>query len=183
MPRSVSVFFILVALVVVGPSAASGQAYVFAGGGVTIPSNDFGEYADAGWTSTAGVLVPIGTGLLLGGQGFYGRNGHQDIDGDRTDLLGAMGLIYRTFGAPDGITPFASLGAGYMKHSFKSESTPAAEGSDSGFAINGGVGVEVPLGSLRGFVSGIYFAGFGPLRQTRFVAANVGIGFPLGGGM
>ena len=183
MRRSFNVFLVVGSLALTSSAPLAGQAYVFAGAGVTVPSSDYSEYADAGWTTTAGLLVPVGTGFLVGGQGFYGRNGHKDIAGDRTDLLGAMGLVYRTFGEPDGITPFASLGAGYMQHSFKSESTPSAEASDSGFAMSGGVGIEVPLGGLRGFVSGAYFAGFGPLRETRFVAGNLGLGIPLGGGM
>jgi len=160
-------------------TSVSAQAYVFAGGGWTVPARKFSDVADAGWIGTAGLLVPLREGFLLGGQGFYGRNNAPDVDGARTDLLGAMGLVYKTFGSPDGPTPFASLGLGYMKASFKSS---VGDVDSSAPALSGGVGVEVPLGSLRGFLSGAYTLGFGDLDNVRYMAVNAGIGFPLGGG-
>ena len=159
---------------------ASAQAYLFGGGGYSVPASSFSDIADAGWMGTAGLLLPLGEGFLVGGQGYYGRNNHRTIDGARTDLMGAMGVAYRTFGAPDGPTPFATVGAGYLRAKFQYSGSSVA---DSGLAASAGIGLQVPLGSLRGFLSGAYTLGFGDLSDVRWMAVNVGIGIPLGGGM
>lgn len=164
----------------VAATPTSAQVYVFGGGGFTVPASTFSEIASGGWMSTAGLMFPLREGFLLGGQGFYGRNDDRDVEGARTTLMGAMGLVYKTFLPPEGPTPFASLGFGYMKASFTS---PIGDADSSSPAMSAGVGVEVPLGAIRGFLSGAYTWGFGDIDDVRYMAVNVGLSIPIGGGM
>jgi hypothetical protein len=161
-------------------SSASAQA-VFLGAGATIPTSTYGDYAKTGWMGFGGVLFPVGdAGLSVGGEGFYGSNSHE-TEGDKTNLYGAMGLVGFSFMPEASAQPFVYAGAGYMTHSYKSDSFPTAEGSESAMAVGLGGGVSFPLGGVRGMAAASYNQGLDTLKETKFIGISAAIQIMLGG--
>ena len=168
------------ALLLVSAATAQAQSPIlFFGGGATIPNGEYGEYAKTGWMANAGVGLPVGgKGFMVGAEVLYGSNKHE-FAGDKTNLTGANGFLLYRFG-DQAKTGFYVLGSGGMlNHSFKSESEPEDEGSDTKFAWSGGAGVDVPFGGNKSFwAEGRYMA----RSDTKFIALLVGLSFALGGG-
>ena len=164
---------------------ASAQA-VFLGAGATIPTGDFADFgagdgANTGWMGFGGVLFPVGeAGLSVGGEGFYGSNSH-DTDGDKTNLYGGMGLVGFTFNQEASAQPFVFSGIGFMTHSYKSDSFPTAEGSESGMAVGLGGGVSFPLGGVRGMAAASYNAGLDDIDGTTFIGLSAAVQILVGG--
>jgi hypothetical protein len=132
--------------------------------------------------AAAGVGFPLGdAGVSIGASGFYGSNGH-DTDGDKTNLYGGLAGVSYAFGDPEGASPFIGGLVGFMSHSYKSESQPAFEGSDSGLAYGAYGGVGFPLGGVSGFAELYWLQGAGDIDGTTFAGAMVGVQFPVGGG-
>ncbi len=163
------------------PEDSSAQGTVFLGGGVTIPVSDYGELANTGWQGWGGVLVPVSdAGLSLGFEGFFGQNNHE-TDGNKTELWGGLGLVGWEWGDREGLQPTVFGGLGFMKRSFKSESTPALDNGTTSFAWGGGAGVGFPLGGVRGFAGGSYTSGTGDVNfAVRFISLGVSVLIPLG---
>ena len=172
---------IAVASLALSAQSVSAQAAAFVSGGVTFPTGEYADYASAGWMAQGGVLFPVGApGLGVGALGFYGSNNH-DIDGDKTNLYGGLAVAAYTIGDPAATSPYVGAGVGLMTHSYKSESAPSFEGSESGLAAGAVAGVNVPLGGVMGFVEAMFLTGFGDVDGTHVFGANVGVQFPLGG--
>lgn len=177
----------LLALALLMPATAQAQA-VFVGGGATVPTGDFSDFgggdgANTGWMGFGGVLFPVGdAGLSAGAEAFYGSNSH-DTDGDKTNLYGGLALLAYSFGAPGAaVSPMVFGGLGFMTHSYKSESFPAAEGSESGLAMGFGAGLGFPLGGVGGMVAASYNMGLGNIDATTFIGISAGIQIAVGGG-
>lgn len=170
------------ALALQGVFAAGVSAQsVYVGGGATVPTGDYGNYASVGFMAFGGVLVPVGdAGVSVGAQGFWGTNSH-DVDGDKTNLYGGMGIVGFTFSPEATASPFVFGGLGLMTHSFKSDSTPSAEGSVSDLAAGFGAGMAFPLGSIGGMVAASYNRGFGDIDGTEFVGISAAVQIPVGG--
>jgi len=176
----------LFALMFLLPTQISAQG-VFVGAGGTVPTGDYGEYADMGWMLEAGVNYPINeSGLYVFGEGMFGSNGHggdHGIDGDKTNLLGLFGGVELNL-APDedaGIFIFAQVGM--LKHSYKSEEFSEYEDSESALAFGGGAGYAFPIGGMNGWVLGRYLQGQfdGEDGNTAFFGVFAGVSFPFGG--
>jgi hypothetical protein len=182
MDRLLGVGLALTLAAVALPTSATAQASLFVSGGLTVPTGDYGEYANAGWMGTGGVVFSVGTaGLGVGAAGFYGSNSHEEpLDGDKTNLYGALAFASYTMGDAAALSPYVFAGPGYLTHAYKPET--GSDESGSGLALAGGVGVNVPLGSLMGFVEGMYLTGLGDeVDGTDLFEVNVGVSFPLGG--
>ena len=165
------------------PIDASAQAMIGVGGGVTFPAGDYADSANPGWLAAAGVSFPVGdVPVSIGANGFYGSNDHEAPDGDRTNLYGALAGVSYAFGDPGRVSPFVGGLAGFMNHSYKSESQPGLEGSQSGLAGGAFAGVGFPLGGIGSFVQAYWLTGFGDIDSTQLFGAMAGAQFPLGGG-
>ncbi len=163
------------------PVDSSAQGTVFLGGGVTIPVSDYGELANTGWQGWGGVLVPVSdAGISLGFEGFYGNNNHE-TDGNKTKLLGSLALVGMQWGDPEGLQPGVFGGLGFMRRSFKSESTPVLDNTSTSFAWGGGAGVGFPLGGVNGWLGGSYTSGLGDDNfATRWITFGVSVMVPIG---
>ena len=174
-----SAFFALSA-----PADSFAQASVFLGGGTTIPVSDYNDFAKVGWQGHGGVLAPVGEAgeatVVVGAEGYFGSNNH-DTDGDKTNLYGGLALVGIQFGDPEEVSPGIYAGLGSMTHSFKSDLTPAFEGSDTSLAAGGGAGVSFPLGSIRGFVGGNFVTGFSDNSGTKYIGFGFSAVIPVGG--
>ena len=171
------------------PSQGSAQG-VFLGAGASLPTADYGEYAETGWMAEAGIILPIDDerGLSIFAEGIYGSNTHSDIDGDKTNLLGGFGGVELSFAgdAESGLFVFGEVG--FLRHDFKSDEYPQFEEADTGFAFGGGVGFDFPLGErLGGYILGRYLQGqladdeTGEGNTTLF-GLMAGVGISFGGG-
>jgi hypothetical protein len=167
-----------------GPGGASAQAVIGVGAGVAVPTGGYADVADTGWLAAAGVGFPVGDmPLSIGAYGFYGSNAHESPPaGDKTNLYGALAGVSHAFGDPEGVFPFVGGMVGFMTRSFRSESQPAFEGSESGLAARASAGVGFPLGSIGGFVEAHWLTSFGAIDATRLAGAMAGVRVPLGGG-
>lgn len=154
---------------------------IFVSAGAGVPVGDYGDYADIGWMAQAGVAFPIGTaGLSAGAGGLYGSNNHSNVDGDKTNLYGGAAFVQYTIGNAESTSGYVFAGPGYVTHSYKSDTFP--EGSNSGLALAGGGGVNIPLGGLDAYVEGMYLTGVGDeIDGTDVFVASLGVTFPLGG--
>lgn len=153
---------------------------IFVGGGLSLPTGEFGDYADTGWLGVAGMLFPVGdAGLHFGFEGFYGQNNHTDVDGDKTNVSGLMGVIEYDFGDPDAVGFYIFGGAGWMRHKFTTDTAGGdASATDNNFGYEGGAGVGVPVGgSTSVWVEGRYMGSSG----TNFVGIMAGLSFGLSG--
>lgn len=143
---------------------AAAQLYVQAG--ATIPTSDFGDFADTGWMGLAGYMIPLGEGnIFIGPEVFYGSNGHSDSD-DKTNLLGANGAIGITFGDGESVTPYFMGILGILAHQFSPET--GDNETETGVSFGGAAGLGI---GERFFVEG------------RFTTASIGDSDTSGGGI
>jgi len=175
------VLAVAMALFLVSADSVSAQSSAFFGGGVTIPTQDYGDFANAGWMGFGGLLFPIGeTNFSAGVEGYYGQNNHE-ADGNRTDLYGALALGSVAMGDQDAPTrPFVFGGVGSMTHSFKSEDFPDFEESETNLAAQVGAGVNFALGSVGGMVAASATTGMFDLNSTTFAAVAAALQIPFG---
>jgi len=161
-----------------GPADSSAQAIINIGGGLTLPTGEYNDYAKPGWLGHAGVAFPVGdAGLSVGAHGYYGSNSH-GIDGDKTNLYGALGALGISFGDPEGVAPQVFGLVGSMTHQYKSESFPTLDGSQTGLGAGVGFGIGFPLGGIGASVGGFFLTGFGDLDGTHIFGNRTRTGDP-----
>lgn len=160
------------------PSAVSGQG-IFIGGGVTIPTGDFGDSeqvgAKTGWIASGGFSFDVGeNGLSAGVEGFYGENKHE-TEGDKTNPYGAMGFLLYRAGNPESVGPYFYGGAGLMVHKFSSDTRE--DSTETNFGYEFGAGLDFPFGdSVGAWVEGRYMGS----SDTTFFGIVGGLGIGVG---
>ncbi len=179
-------FALMLFVALVAPADSLAQAWMSAAGGVMIPLGDYKDYTKTGWLARVGFDVPLGDagsvgGAYVGATGFYGSNKHRDVEGDRTNLYGALGHLgfaYRV--AEAAVVPSTFLLLGSMTHKYRSDSSP--EDSATSLALGGGAGLGFPLlGRVGGMIEAWYVSGLGDNKDTQIAGVDVGIRIPLGG--
>lgn len=166
------------------PTQVSAQS-AFVGAGVTFPTGDYSDLGDedganTGWLTIAGLTFPVSDGpISFIGEGFFGSNGHE-MEGDKTNIYGAMGGILLDPSAEGEAGPYAFGQAGLLVHDYKSDTYE--EGSETGFGFGGGAGYGFPLGSISAWFEGRYMHAMFDEGDTSFFGVMAGISFPLGGG-
>jgi hypothetical protein len=157
-------------LVLVAPQA---EAQFFVSASATIPSGDYGEYAKTGWLAGAGVRAWANADgkLAFWVVGEYGSNSHDDIDGDKTNLMAGSGWLGYSLGSnPDAsMSPFVVVGGGYMNHQYK-PATGDTENFGQAFA-GGGVGLGFGEGGKGAWLLASYRNGF---DDTKFFTFGAG---------
>jgi hypothetical protein len=172
------------------PNQVSAQG-IWVGGGVTIPTGDYGDSHDTGYTTVLGIGFPVGPeGLGIFAEGFYGKNNFSDDHhGESTSPYGVMGGVTYDLspGEDSGIYVFGQLGL--MVHKYSSDDF--GDSSETGFAFGGGGGYGISLtDKLGGWVEGRYmhgmfseeFDGMSEDYSTAFFAVLAGISVHLGEG-
>jgi hypothetical protein len=156
------------------PSTVFGQG-IFVGGGVTIPTGDFGDFADTGWMAIGGFSFDVGDGGVSAGlEGFYGENKH-DTEGDKTNPYGAMAFLLYRAGNPESVGPYLYGGAGILIHKFSSDTSEG--GSDTNFGYEFGAGLDFPFGdNVGGWLEGRYMGS----TDTTLFGILAGLGFGVG---
>ena len=169
------------------PNQVSAQG-VWVGGGLTVPTGDYADWHNTGFTTVAGVGFPVGPeGLELFAEGYYGQNSVDDEShpGAKTSPFGIMGGASYSLspGEDSGLYVFGQ--GGLMVHKWSADDHDSE--TDNGLAIGGGAGYGFPIGGMKGFVEGRYTHGmftddeFDEDYTTAFFSIVVGVFFPLGG--
>jgi len=178
----------LVLVGVVGTLAAASTAqaqgaFVFLGGGMTIPMSDFKEDAKAGWIATGGVGYNIGEkGLFVEAEGWYGSNKHKDGSGDKTNLLGATGAVGYMFNAAQKVSPYVLAGGGILAHQYKPAGGGASD-TESKLAVTGAAGVGIDLNERISFwIEGRLLTTLDKDYKSMVVPVTAGISINFGGG-
>lgn len=153
----------------------SGQSF-YLGGGMAVPTSDYGDYAKTGFAAVAGVnIAELAPAVTFFVDGLISMNDH-DTDGDETTLFSGMGGLLYDFGGEDATSGFYAYGqAGMMWHKYSSETFPEFEGTDSGFGFGVGAGVYFPLGGLNGWLDGRYQSASIEDSTTAIFLVTVGI--------
>ncbi len=158
-------------------STGQAQTTIYVGGGPTFPIGDYGTYAKTGWLAAGGFSVPVGgKGLSVGAELAFGSNKHTAPVGDKTNLFGGFGFLQYRVGnsAKPGLYFFGE--AGVLNHQYKPAAASGSSAEDWGFAVGGGAGIDIPMGSVGLFIEGRIITRSG----TSFVPVMAGLAFPIG---
>jgi opacity protein-like surface antigen len=154
------------------------QTTLYAGGGASFPTGDYGEYANTGWQVAGGVVFPISdTGLAVGVEASYASNERtSDAQGITYDSpFGLVASVRYGFTTLGSVEPYVSGGAGlhYM-------GTRGGDGTPEiafGYQLGAGLGFELsPSAAI--FAEGRYSAN----TNLGFLGVLGGLAFTLGGG-
>lgn len=156
--------------------AAPLSAQFFVQGSATLPQGDYKDYAKTGWMANAGIRAwqSANGNIALWAEGFYGSNSHEDIEGDKTNLLGGYGSVTFNLTSGASATPYLIGSVGYMRHQYKSDMFPDEEGSDGGVAFGGGAGLGI---GKNFFVEGRYITASIGDGTTAFIMLGGGVVF------
>ena len=161
MKRMLKAVVALAAVALIATGEAEAQAKFMVGGGLAMPSGDFGGtdengyFAGNGFNALAGVtlnapLLPVGVRV----DGSFNRFGmHEDVgdvDANYQVLAGTANAVF-SLPMPGLVQPYALVGAGVYNYKLSGDDVLEAADPQTGFGINGGVGVNVALGSLSLF--------------------------------
>jgi len=123
---------------------------VHVGVGAAVPTGDFGDFADVGYTVQAGVMLPLGNRPvdLRGDVALSGFSAKEYDARDRliTVLAGPQLAITRT-----GLSPYVNARVGYASIKYTEDAPSGNESyseSGSGFAWGVGAGVVIPAGPV-----------------------------------
>jgi hypothetical protein len=163
------------AMLVALPAAAQSNTQFFVGGGLTLPSSDFGDAFKTGFAVNAGVS-PWGSAngrARLWLEGLYSQN-KVDADNagsDKSTIFGGLGSITYNLTTAGNTVPYVIGSVGYLsqKTSFGDDSS-----TEGGIGFGGGAGIS--FGKF--YVEGRYLtASLYENATTAFLMATVGVTF------
>lgn len=166
----------MLTLALVAPAQAQARGYVGFGGGLSIPTGDFGDAYKMGWLGqvVAGITGPNG---MLGGRidGMYIRHSHDIVDGGSIQLLGANGDLVLSPGSADAkIRPYLLGGIGFFN--VKPEQGSTEFDSQTKFAYNLGAGLRFGGGGrMSFFVEGRYLSISTEGNSTGLIPIAIGV--------
>jgi len=175
MKRIASVVFAAGAALVLGTTAAQAQGISFGvGGGITIPTSDFGDIAKTGWHGVANVGYNTPAGFGVRGDFYYGQN-NADVGSGKVKLAGGLGNLVYTFQGAGAIRPYVIGGAGVFN--FK---TDPGSFSESKFTWAAGGGIKFKAGSDANiFVEARYASINTSGSNANFIPVTVGVTFGM----
>lgn len=163
---------VMVAMLALSQASAAQTTKFFAiGGGLTVPTGDYKDYAKTGWVADAALGTNIGSSGKVFGfvDVFYGKNDH-DTDGDSTTLMGGGANIgIQSTGSSARVYGYA--GIGMQNHKFNSDGAGDGE-SDSQVFGRGAVGISLGSGRTT------FWAEVGMIQgDTAYLPIMAGISF------
>jgi opacity protein-like surface antigen len=161
-------------LLTVASAAAQTKAEISFGGGITMPTGDFGDVAKLGWHGLTTITVFPGTQpLALQGSGFYGQNKF-DTGSGKTKLFGALAELRLDLRTEAAFRPYVAFGGGLMNA--KTSGTGGGTTSDTKAALDLGVGVGYIGASTVGFfVEARYVNVFDSGPDLTFIPVTAGL--------
>jgi opacity protein-like surface antigen len=153
-------------------------------GGAALPTGDFGDIVNTGYSVGAFVAVrPPVSPLGLRGEVSWSSFGFQgNTDANYRILAGTVNAVLNIGTAPvSPVRPYLIGGVGAYRQSVSGDNTTINDATRLG--LNGGIGLDIPLTGLGVFVEARYTTIFnekdedGNRRNTNFVPISVGIRF------
>lgn len=180
----VSVAGLMIGLLVGVPPAQAQEAGTRVefgvGGGLSIPTGDFDDFAKLGWQGTALVSVvpasiPVGFQL----DGTFGRfSDDTPLDQKAQLFYGTGNVVYNFLTAEDSrFHPYLIGGVGVYNLDFKGDDVPSTVDSETKFGINAGAGFNFSAGSASLFIEGRFHDVFTEDSNTQFIPINLGVRF------
>ena len=171
----------LAMMVLASPTQAQTTPFVFFGGGASIATGEYKDYAKTGWLANAGVGANIGDkGLWVAADLFYGSNKHSDVTGEKTNLMIGLATIGYNFMPAAKVTPYVHGSVGLLNHAYRSTQFPTSNGSQNLIAFGGGAGLLIKLGAKSSFwVEGRYLTGSKSGSTTSFIPVMAGVSIDL----
>jgi hypothetical protein len=159
--------------------AAQSQTTLLLGAGLSVPSGVLADYADRGWSATAGLERSLGTHRIsIRLDLSYATNSDTSGSGfhETTSFISAMAnIVYHFRGSRPQL--YALLGVGYLGRRFSTDDPDdfAINDSQPGFQV--GEGIVFRVRSATVFVEGRFVSAFGESPLSYFpVMAGIRIG-------
>jgi opacity protein-like surface antigen len=169
------------ALVLLAVVAMPAQAQVRfgVGGGLLLPTGDYGTLDKMGFTGGVGVVVPIGTTpAAVRIEGTFSQTSHDSAAvgfGGKTKIIGGMASLVYSFQAGGSVTPYILGGLGY--YNVKIDVTGLGSGDESKVGFGGGGGIRFPMGSASLFAEARYMSISTSGSSLTFFPIIVGVSF------
>jgi len=177
--RSVVLGAVLMASAGVAPVFAQGAEFSL-GGGVSIPSGNFDDFAKLGWHGMAAVsytpqTVPVGFQL----DGNFSRlSDESPLDIKSQLIYGTGNVVYKFKTSEDTrFRPYLIGGGGVYNLDVKGDDVGIGTESVTKFGINAGAGFDFKAGSAGVFVEGRFHNVFTEGDNTNFIPITVGVRF------
>lgn len=147
----------------------------FVGGGVTMPTSDYKEYAKNGWMLNAGFSPwrSADKRMTIWTEGVFGSNNHEGSGDEKTNLYGGFGSVTYNLTEDAPAVPYLIASVGYLVHQYKAGNTSFGDSSDGAPSFGGGGGV----GFGKFYVEGRYFTATIDNDKTSFFLFAAGITF------
>jgi hypothetical protein len=154
------------------------------GGGVTIPTGDFGDAAKLGWHGLVGVsFVPQSLPVGFQVDGRVSRLSldqdaiSQDVSDVKTQMIyGTGNVVYKFKSSEDSkFRPYLIGGVGVYNIDFKGDGSDVFGDSQTKFGINAGAGFDIKAQSVGFFVEGRFHDVFTDGPNTQFIPITVGV--------
>lgn len=168
----------------VSAQTPGGRASFHIGGGLVLPTGDFGDFAKTGWQAMGGVDFGLsGIPFMLRVDALYGQNnGDEAVTGPdvKAKFFGGMaGGQFMIGSGPSPVKPYILAEVGVVN--VKVTAPGGFSDSESKFAFAPGVGLQFGLGSMNAFVEAKYLSVQTSSSSTNMIPILVGLRF--GGGM
>jgi len=168
----------LLTVALAAPASAQARGYVGFGGGVSIPTGNFGDAYKTGWLGQviAGITGPSG---MLGGRidGMYVRHSVDGVADASTQLLGANAdLVVSPGSAAAKVRPYLLGGVGFFNS--KSEVGDVEGEGVTDFSFNLGGGLSLKAGNkMSVFLEARYISVQSDPSSTGFIPISIGLRF------
>lgn len=142
-----------------GAAAAQASKFLYVGGGMTMPTGDYKEYAKSGFMADVGLGTNVGSSgrVFAFADIFYGKNNHEDDDGSTTLMGGGANLGIQSSGSSTRIYGYAGLGMQQHKYNPPgggdggSETKPFGRGAVGISLGSGNTTFWAEIGMIQGF--------------------------------
>ena len=165
----------LLTVALTAPASAQARGYVGFGGGLSIPTGNFGDAYKTGWLGQviAGITGPSG---MFGGriEGMYVKHSVDGVDAS-TKLLGANAdLVVSPGSAAAKVRPYLLGGVGFFNSKSKVGSVEGAGTTDFAFNLGGGLSLKAGT-KMSVFLEARYISVQSDPSSTGFIPISGGL--------
>jgi hypothetical protein len=177
MKRIVSIAVAAGAALALTAATAQAQVALGVGGGLSIPTGDFGDAAKTGWNALANVGYNMPSGLGVRGDFFYGQHSFKGGLDAKWKLAGGLGNLLYNFPGKSTVTPYVMGTVGFVN--LKASAT-GASASETKITFGGGGGVKFKAGTDASiFAEARYLTINTSGSNANFIPITVGVSFGL----
>lgn len=169
-----------VGILLSAPALHAQGAEVSVGGGVSVPTGDFDDFAKLGWQGTAAVsFVPQNLPVGFQIDGTYSQFSDESPFDIKDQLIyGTGNVVYKFKVSEDSrFRPYLIGGGGVYNIKPKGDDVPSGTGDVTKFGINAGAGFDFKAGAAGLFIEGRFHDIFTEGSNTQFIPITAGVRF------